>query len=114
MLLFCLMTCLALTAFAAEKAQADQWRLADFALGDRVPWRTPLACRVGTRADISYRVVSTLGIAPPQARRESPPRRNRIEMLTIKGTAVVGAVNSESGNWRTVETPQLFDFADAY
>jgi gamma-glutamyltranspeptidase/glutathione hydrolase len=40
--------------------------------------------------------------------------QSRNEVLTIKGTAVVAAVNPETGIWRTLETPALFDFADAY
>ena len=40
--------------------------------------------------------------------------KSRLEVLTIKGTAVVGAVNTETSSWRTVETPALFGFADAY
>jgi gamma-glutamyltranspeptidase/glutathione hydrolase len=44
----------------------------------------------------------------------STRERSRIEVLTIKGTAVVGAVDPDTGIWRTVETPKLFDFADAY
>jgi len=34
--------------------------------------------------------------------------------LTIKGTAVVGAVDPETGVRRSVETPALFGFAPAY
>jgi len=41
-------------------------------------------------------------------------KKSRLEVLTIKGTAVVGAANPETGTWRTVETPALFGFADAY
>jgi gamma-glutamyltranspeptidase / glutathione hydrolase len=41
-------------------------------------------------------------------------KKSRIEVLTIKGTAVVGAINPETGSWRTVETPALFGLADAY
>ncbi|MGO4879932.1 MAG: gamma-glutamyltransferase [Bryobacteraceae bacterium] len=41
-------------------------------------------------------------------------KKSRIEVLTIKGTAVVGALDSETGVWRSVETPALFGFADAY
>jgi gamma-glutamyltranspeptidase / glutathione hydrolase len=44
----------------------------------------------------------------------STQERSRIEVLTIRGTAVVGSVDPESGTWRTVETPKLFGFADAY
>jgi hypothetical protein len=41
-------------------------------------------------------------------------KKSRIQVLTIKGTAVVGAFDLETAIWRTVETPLLFDFADAY
>jgi len=41
-------------------------------------------------------------------------RKSRVEVLTIKGTAVVGAGDLETGAWRSVETPSLFGFAGAY
>jgi gamma-glutamyltranspeptidase/glutathione hydrolase len=41
-------------------------------------------------------------------------KKSRLEVLTIKGTAVVGAFNPEAGVWRAIETPALFGFADAY
>jgi gamma-glutamyltranspeptidase/glutathione hydrolase len=41
-------------------------------------------------------------------------KKSRIEALTIKGTAAIGAFDPETAIWRTVETPALFDFADAY
>ena len=41
-------------------------------------------------------------------------RKSRLEVLTIKGTAVVGAVDVGTGAWRSVETPALFGFAAAY
>ncbi len=41
-------------------------------------------------------------------------KKSRIEVLTIKGTAAVGAINPQTGYWRTIETPALFSLADAY
>jgi len=40
--------------------------------------------------------------------------KSRLDVLILKGTAVVGAVNAETGAWRAIETPALFGFADAY
>jgi hypothetical protein len=41
-------------------------------------------------------------------------KKSRLEVLTIKGTAVVGSFDPETAIWRTVETPALFDYAGAY
>src|ERR1035438_83692 len=41
-------------------------------------------------------------------------RKSRLEVLTIKGTAVVGSVDLGTGAWQSVETPALFDIAAAY
>jgi gamma-glutamyltranspeptidase len=41
-------------------------------------------------------------------------KKSRIEVLTIKGTAAVGAFDADAAIWRTLETPALFDFAGAY
>ena len=41
-------------------------------------------------------------------------KKSRLEVLTIKGTAVAATIDSGTGAWRAVETPKLFDFADAY
>lgn len=40
--------------------------------------------------------------------------KSRRDTLILKGTAVVGAAIPETEVWRTIETPALFDFADAY
>jgi gamma-glutamyltranspeptidase/glutathione hydrolase len=40
--------------------------------------------------------------------------QSRLQVLTIKGTAVVGAIDPSTRVWRTMETPALFDFAGAY
>ena len=37
--------------------------------------------------------------------------KSRVEVLTIKGTAVVGAADPGTGIWRSVETPALFGYA---
>ena len=41
-------------------------------------------------------------------------KKSRLEGLTVKGTAVVGAVDLGTGAWRSVETPAFFDFTGAY
>ena len=40
--------------------------------------------------------------------------KSKLEVLTIKGTAVVGAADLGTGVWRSIETPALFDFAGSY
>ncbi len=40
--------------------------------------------------------------------------KSRIEVLTLKGTAVVGSIDAETVVRRSVETPALFDFVSAY
>ncbi|MGD0365558.1 MAG: gamma-glutamyltransferase [Bryobacteraceae bacterium] len=40
--------------------------------------------------------------------------KSKRDVLILKGTAVAGAVNAQTGAWRAIETPALFDFADAY
>lgn len=40
--------------------------------------------------------------------------KSKLDVLILKGTAVVLTAEPENGVWRTMETPALFDFADAY
>jgi gamma-glutamyltranspeptidase / glutathione hydrolase len=40
--------------------------------------------------------------------------KSRAEVLAIRGTAVVGAVEGGTQVWRSVETPKLFAFASGY
>jgi len=40
--------------------------------------------------------------------------KSRLQALTVKGTAVVGAADPGTGVWRSAETPALFGFAGAY
>lgn len=40
--------------------------------------------------------------------------RSRLEVLTLRGTAVVEMVDPGAGVWRSLETPALFGFASGY
>jgi len=40
--------------------------------------------------------------------------QSTLQVYTIRGTAVLAAIDPETGIWRSVETPGVFDFAAAY
>jgi hypothetical protein len=158
-LLFCLITCLTMTAPAAdlspsnwpaaEKAQAERQEQTVFPPKARLiegrsaaDAASTIALTQITTADRWGTVAHAPGVPCRHSCRHKPlwatdwifkplwkhlrcstnssrPWRRdritaRIEVLTIKGTAVVGAVNPETSNWRALETPALFGFANAY